>query len=170
MPSTIRTSTRKRTLSDASNASTVLDDLPCLDDVVEPTLFAKDAAAAAESSETRRSDPIADCEVDAVYEELYAQMESEAMLSLLADLEREVRCDYLQGALAVPAPDRLSAADRAAPDAAGKSERAPEVAEQQQLLWHLTATPTMMRELAQHVAESSGGATASQPAAVSVSG
>jgi len=117
---------------------------------------------AREPPEARRSDPIADSEVDAVYEELYAQMETEAMLEIMADLERELVPAYLSGALTGPVDGAASSDGEGHrnPDAQPSSSNRPG---SEQLLWHITATPSMMRDLAASVR--AGGS-----AAVSVSG
>jgi len=128
-----RTSNRKRTLSETSNASTVMGDVA---DVVD--VPATETCARAIETEARRSDPIADSEVDAVYEELYAQMESEAMLEIMADLERELVPAYLNGSLSMGVDDNC--VDEHASE--GKKPAT------EQLLWHITATPSMMRDLA----------------------
>jgi len=150
-----RTSTRKRTLSETSTASTLLGDFADAVDVpaTEP------CARALETPEARRSDPIADSEVDVVYEELYAQIESEAMLEIMADLERELVPAYLNGSLTGATGD---GGGNAVEDARESESKRPAT---EQLLWHITATPSMMRDLAASVRAGCGGA-----AAVPVSG
>jgi len=192
MGEAVRTSTRKRTLSDASNASTALEDLSDAALLANPSIIVdakgqggtkegfeghEEDGRHCEASQSRRSDgSIADCEVDAVYEEIYAQMESEAILEILADLERELVPAYLQGNLTastnatVEQPSQHARRAAAAAPISRDARQADDPSEQ--LLWHITATPSMMRELAASVASSSGGASSSssQSAAVSVSG
>lgn len=70
---------------------------------------------------------IRDCEIDSIY----ASLEEDAMMSILADLESELTPVYM--AAMPPAHTALASAQEA-------------------LLWNVIATPTMMRDFGAHVA------------------
>lgn len=91
---------------------------------------AADEAEAAEAAKLQ--------EIDQVYEHI----EEDAMMDILKDIETELMPAYLAGELTPSQP--------AAP--------APQSPAREEMLWHLTATPDMMRGLAAHVA--------AQPAAI----
>mmetsp|Transcript_16844 Transcript_16844/g.43242 ORF Transcript_16844/g.43242 Transcript_16844/m.43242 type:complete len:145 (-) Transcript_16844:385-819(-) len=123
-------STTSMTLCTDAHAFSSSHDMPTAEDLEMELMIEEGHAVVPLIEEPRQprmsqAEPVTeirDSEIEAIYE----QMQEEAMMDILADLEEEMTPVYMEAV----------AASQAA---------------REQLLWNVVATPTMMREFSQHV-------------------
>merc|ERR1719327_65090 len=115
-------------------------------------MLAAQAAAAANASAQRRSDgDIKELEIDHVCDRIYENMEEEAMLEILRDLQHELA----PAAASLPAskPSIASGASKASKAAKAPSiEKCEKPKSPTDFLWNVVATPAMMMAFSSTVA------------------